>query len=751
VMPLTFTSEAPGRICLFGDHQDYLLNPVIACSIDRKIKITCVENARGKFHIIKPDITGNNEEVEVIEFRDKIPAPKREQVGLADDLNFLVLALDVLSRYNCFPNKGYDVNITGTIPINAGLSSSSALTVAWIHFLVTAFGGTFDIKAKGGDDGDDVEFITIQPFSRMPLDKSLLARLAWETEVLELQTSGGKMDHYSISLGQCIYLNTNDNTYEQLQLILPSSSSSSSSSSSPSLSMPGSLKMVIGVSGQLKDTNGTLSHLKTYQLKAIEHLMNYRRRIHNNKGNNDLDENYSNGEFDTQIDYENIKNSILQSKSYIEAHEAILPYMGMIQKERDHNVRDRDKDKDEDEDEDLRPYLHAALINHYITIASYRLIRKYISEMNQASSSSSRSTNNPNQQTHAHAQATSTLRQIGKMMTAHNNSLRYDLKNTTELIDKMVDNAIDIPGNSGSGSINSAYGAKIIGSGGGGCIVALTSEESCNAVKNAIIEAGAVDAFVVDNISNGPCITMSRVSATVAATTMKTSPFPSPSPSLSLSLSLSEAESASIRKKRQLGEMTMTGSDDDDGDYKKNDTKTGMLDIDMEVDNIKSEEKDGEGPVPVPVQVQIPAAAYAHHDTFHSLSGGGIEPTADDSNKHIFKNFMEACQHYEFPGSHQVGSFGNKQGILRTYSNSTPGKDKILKDGHEIHYRLKDEKTKAKFQLNIDSKQCIRFFRKVQINKGSKPGCKDMGLFNVHSFIVDGWDAFVRLVQHEES
>ena len=32
-------SQAPGRICLFGDHQDYLELPIIACAIDRRLHI----------------------------------------------------------------------------------------------------------------------------------------------------------------------------------------------------------------------------------------------------------------------------------------------------------------------------------------------------------------------------------------------------------------------------------------------------------------------------------------------------------------------------------------------------------------------------------------------------------------------------------------------------------------------------------------------------------------------------------------
>ena len=32
-------SKAPGRVCLFGDHQDYLGLPIIATTIDKEITI----------------------------------------------------------------------------------------------------------------------------------------------------------------------------------------------------------------------------------------------------------------------------------------------------------------------------------------------------------------------------------------------------------------------------------------------------------------------------------------------------------------------------------------------------------------------------------------------------------------------------------------------------------------------------------------------------------------------------------------
>ena len=49
-------SIAPARTCLFGDHQDYLGLPVIACAISRYITLTATANDEKAFHIKMPDI-----------------------------------------------------------------------------------------------------------------------------------------------------------------------------------------------------------------------------------------------------------------------------------------------------------------------------------------------------------------------------------------------------------------------------------------------------------------------------------------------------------------------------------------------------------------------------------------------------------------------------------------------------------------------------------------------------------------------
>ena len=46
-------SKAPGRVCLFGDHQDYLGLPIIACAINRFVEIHGMANDSeiGRAHV----------------------------------------------------------------------------------------------------------------------------------------------------------------------------------------------------------------------------------------------------------------------------------------------------------------------------------------------------------------------------------------------------------------------------------------------------------------------------------------------------------------------------------------------------------------------------------------------------------------------------------------------------------------------------------------------------------------------------
>ena len=81
---------------------------------------------------------------------------------------------------------------------------------------------------------------------------------------------------------------------------------------------------------------------------------------------------------------------------------------------------------------------------------------------------------------------------MGELMNEHHHLLKSYLKITPPLIDKMIDTANN----------NGALGSKIVGSGGGGCMISIVQEEKQKQIIEAIKATGAADAFGV-NITKG--------------------------------------------------------------------------------------------------------------------------------------------------------------------------------------------------------------------------------------------------------
>src|SRR5690606_35985949 len=132
--------QVPARICLFGDHQDYLGLPVIAAAIDRFIHIRATPNDRKVFAVHLEDL-GERFEISL-----------EEGLGRVEAGDYFRSALSVLKQEGLGFEKGYDLGISGNIPINAGHSSSSALLVAWIRYLAVVQYG--ERECECGPDGN---------------------------------------------------------------------------------------------------------------------------------------------------------------------------------------------------------------------------------------------------------------------------------------------------------------------------------------------------------------------------------------------------------------------------------------------------------------------------------------------------------------------------------------------------------------------------------------------------------------------
>lgn len=231
-MAKTIKVKAPARICLFGDHQDYMGLPVIACAIDRYIYLEATPNNSATFHLNLKDL-GTERTIDIVP--SKAPLAPRD---------YYRSGLSVLAREGIIPNRGYDITVSGDIPINAGISSSSALTVAWITFLVKAFGDLSKYTA------------------------ATIGHLAYLAESVEHNESGGRMDQYTSAIGGVIYIETDqDKNVSQLEIDLPC--------------------MIVSESGDTKNTLGGLANLNTKAKEAIAIISEYNAGFSIKKAKND--------------------------------------------------------------------------------------------------------------------------------------------------------------------------------------------------------------------------------------------------------------------------------------------------------------------------------------------------------------------------------------------------------------------------------------------------------------------------------
>ena len=207
--------SAPGRICLFGEHQDYFGLPIIAAAINLRIFIRGTPREDQLIRIGLPDI-GEEEEFSL-----------KGRLRYKKERDYLRSAINILRRKGIRFPSGWDCRLHGTIPINAGTSSSSALVIAWLKFLLEAAN-----------------------------DKTLnvpetIAELGFLTEVAEFHEPGGKMDHYASSLGGIV----NVSFEEELKVT----------------KLKNHLKrFVLANSLQKKDTTGMLGYIKSHVLEGAE-------------------------------------------------------------------------------------------------------------------------------------------------------------------------------------------------------------------------------------------------------------------------------------------------------------------------------------------------------------------------------------------------------------------------------------------------------------------------------------------------
>ena len=208
------TVKAPGRVVLFGEHQDYLGLPVIPAAVDLFMTIKGQVSNSDLFRIELPDI----QDVQSFSASDIVYQSSRD---------YLRSGVRILQQNGIIPHKeGVFATITSNIPMQAGLSSSSALCVIWIAFLAELF--------------------------NHPLPPMEITKLAHQSEVLEFDEPGGMQDHMAIAHGFVNFEEFDPIRCTQLMTEFPG--------------------IVVGNSLEKKDTLNTLASIKHGVRNGLEFL-----------------------------------------------------------------------------------------------------------------------------------------------------------------------------------------------------------------------------------------------------------------------------------------------------------------------------------------------------------------------------------------------------------------------------------------------------------------------------------------------
>ena len=176
-------ASVPSRVCLFGEHQDYLGLEVIAAAIDLRFcaSVTPREDMQLQIRIRDRALSALGQE-----------NPGRYQTYTLDlsqpqvyegQRDYFRSVVNVLTHAG-YHLSGADVVLDSEIPIGKGMCSSTAMVMALMAGLA----------AQSGRELEPME----------------LAKLGWQAEVAEFGEPGGMMDHYAGALGGILHLDFSD-------------------------------------------------------------------------------------------------------------------------------------------------------------------------------------------------------------------------------------------------------------------------------------------------------------------------------------------------------------------------------------------------------------------------------------------------------------------------------------------------------------------------------------------------------------
>lgn len=186
------TIFAPGRTELAGNHTDHQKGRILASAVDRGLTAQCERNDRNSIRII----SGGFEPFEVkLSQMSVLPVEFGESIALVRGVAaaFKDLGLNT---------GGFDAEISSTLPVGSGLSSSAAFSVL-------------------------IGKILNELYNNNSVEPAVLARCAQSAENRYFGKPCGLMDQLTSAMGRCIYVDFKTNevvpvnaSFEQMGLTL---------------------------------------------------------------------------------------------------------------------------------------------------------------------------------------------------------------------------------------------------------------------------------------------------------------------------------------------------------------------------------------------------------------------------------------------------------------------------------------------------------------------------------------------------
>ncbi len=178
-----YRCSTPSRLCLFGEHQDYLNMEVIGTGINLRFRAEASKRNDGMVHIMIRDskicelnqknVNGLYQHYEVNLNQPIVYEKKRD---------YFKSSFQVLLKQGYDVACGFDVKMDSDIPIGKGMCSSSTMIVVLLKTILE----------------------TIQHPDKDNLDR--IAYLGYLAEVEEFKEPGGMQDHFTSAYGNLVHL-----------------------------------------------------------------------------------------------------------------------------------------------------------------------------------------------------------------------------------------------------------------------------------------------------------------------------------------------------------------------------------------------------------------------------------------------------------------------------------------------------------------------------------------------------------------